>query len=181
MGTCGSPPSVLENSKEKPSPPSVLENSKEKPLITFRNDMLNEHNLKRKIHGASDLILNEELNNKAQDYAKQILLAKGKRAFPTNIYNDSVLGENILISSKKTPNEIIEKWYKERDYFNFSLNKYQKNTGHFTQLVWKSTKEIGVGLESDSDNNYCCVALYYPGGNIIGEFSDNVVDSIIDK
>ena len=80
------------------SSPSIFAESKEKPLITFRKDILNEHNLKRKIHGASDLILNEELNNKAQDYAKQVLLAKGKRAFPINIFNDSVLGENILMS-----------------------------------------------------------------------------------
>ena len=165
MRTCGSVPSVKEGPIDS-------------ELISFRDEILKNHNEKRQLHGSPELTPNTSLNNKAQDYAKQILDSQGKKAFPANTYNDSAVGENVIISSKKKPNEIFEKWYNEKNSYDFSLNKFQKGTGHFTQIVWKETKEIGIGLEKDDKNNICCVALYYPGGNVIGEFSSNVKDSI---
>ena len=165
MGTCGSVPSVKEGPIDS-------------DLISFRDEILKKHNEIRQLHGSPELTPNTSLNNKAQDYAKQILDSQGKKAFPANTYNDSAVGENVIISSKKEPNEIFEKWYNEKNSYDFSLNKFQKGTGHFTQIVWKETKEIGIGLEKDDKNNICCVALYYPGGNVIGEFSSNVKDSI---
>ena len=164
MGTCGSAPKVKELKEE-------ISNNK---LNAFRDEILNKHNEIRKSHGSPELTINDYLNKIAQSYAKQILDSKGQKFFPNNVYNDSSLGENIIISSIKEPKEIFEKWYNEKNCYDFSLNKFQKGTGHFTQIVWKSTKEVGFGLESDSDNNICCVALYYPGGNVIGEFSNNV-------
>ena len=165
MGTCGSVPSVKEGPIDS-------------ELISFRDEILKKHNEIRQLHGSPELTPNTSLNNKAQDYAKQILDSQGKKAFPANTYNDSAVGENVIISSKKEPNEIFEKWYNEKNSYDFSLKKKKKGTGHFTQIVWKETKEIGIGLEKDDKNNICCVALYYPGGNVIGEFSSNVKDSI---
>ena len=165
MGTCGAVPKVKEDKKDN-------------PITIFRDEILKKHNEIRKTHGSPELTLNIVLNNMAQNYAKQILDSKGRKAFPINTYNDSAVGENVIISSKKEPNEIFEKWYNEKNLYDFSLNKFQKGTGHFTQIVWKTTKEVGFGLEADDKNNICCVALYYPGGNVIGEFSSNVTDNI---
>ena len=165
MGTCGAVPKVKEDKKDN-------------PITIFREEILKKHNEIRKAHGSPELTLNIVLNNMAQNYAKQILDSQGRKAFPINIYNDSAVGENVIISSKKEPNEIFEKWYNEKNLYDFSLNKFQKGTGHFTQIVWKTTKEVGFGLEADDKNNICCVALYYPGGNVIGEFSSNVTDNI---
>ena len=144
------------------------------PLTAFRNEALQIHNEKRKLHGSPDLIISEYLNNKAQQYAEKMLASQDKKGFQLNILNDSTLGENIILTSKSTAREICEKWYKERDCYDFSLNKYQKNTGHFTQLVWKETKEVGFGYEMDENKTVCCVALYFPAGNILGEFTNNV-------
>lgn len=54
-------------------------------------------------------------------------------------------------------------------------------TGHFTQLVWKSTKKIGcawntVGCKSNGMNFYKLVCEYDPPGNMVGgtHFKDNV-------
>lgn len=41
-------------------------------------------------------------------------------------------------------------------------------TGHFTQVVWKNSKEIGVGKAFSRDNRVYVVALYYPAGNYVG-------------
>jgi hypothetical protein len=142
-------------------------------LEQFRKRALQKHNELRKKHGAPDLTLNEKLNQMAQDYAQKLLNYEGKAVFPSNIYKDSLLGENILISKKEDPENICMKWYNENKQYNFDLNKYQKGTIHFTQLVWKSTKEIGFGFYFNNDN-FCSVALYYPCGNVLGEFSKNV-------
>lgn len=46
--------------------------------------------------------------------------------------------------------------------------------GHFTQMVWKGTKEIGVGKAFSKDGVYV-VVHYHPGGNVMGQFKDNVL------
>jgi hypothetical protein len=53
-------------------------------------------------------------------------------------------------------------------------------TGHFTQLVWKPTREIGIGYATGVDKHdpamkcVCVVARYKPAGNILGWFSNSV-------
>jgi hypothetical protein len=63
-------------------------------------------------------------------------------------------------------------WYDEERYHNYA-GQYTKPTGHFTQLVWKSSSEVGFGVATRG--NYTVgVALYYTAGNVIGEFQQNV-------
>ena len=51
--------------------------------------------------------------------------------------------------------------------YNFKTGKPKKSgdvVGHFTQLVWKDSKEVGFGIAFNG--NVCFgVANYYPGGN----------------
>ena len=131
------------------------------------------HNELRKKNGAQDLTMNEKLNELAQDYAVKLLNYEGPKLFPFNIYNDSLLGENISILKKEDPEKVCMKWYNEYKKYDFDLNKFQKDSIHFTQLVWKATKEIGFGFYFNNDN-FSSVALYYPCGNVLGEFSKNV-------
>lgn len=51
--------------------------------------------------------------------------------------------------------------------------------GHFTQVVWKGTKELGVGLATDGHKIYV-VAQYRPPGNMNmpGHFADNVLGAL---
>ena len=46
--------------------------------------------------------------------------------------------------------------------------------GHFTQVVWKGSKEVGIGKAFGNDGRVFVVANYYPAGNILGKFKDNV-------
>lgn len=46
--------------------------------------------------------------------------------------------------------------------------------GHFTQVVWKGSREIGVGKARSNDGKILVVANYRPAGNVIGRFSENV-------
>lgn len=51
--------------------------------------------------------------------------------------------------------------------------------GHFTAMVWKSSKKLGVGKATASDGSSFVVARYFPAGNITnqGHFENNVLPS----
>ena len=47
--------------------------------------------------------------------------------------------------------------------------------GHFTQVVWKGSQDVGVGKATARDGKVIVVANYRPAGNMMGRFSDNVL------
>ena len=50
--------------------------------------------------------------------------------------------------------------------------------GHFTQEIWIESTELGIGVASYEDNGWnweIVVANYYPPGNIMGQFKENVL------
>jgi len=48
-------------------------------------------------------------------------------------------------------------------------------TGHFTQLVWKNSQRLGVGIAFSYDHRQVfVVAQYSPPGNYEGQYQDNV-------
>ena len=67
-----------------------------------------------------------------------------------------------------------ERWYAEVSQYDFSNPHYISGTGHFTQLVWKSSKQIGFGATCNSYNKCFLTCNYYPPGNYQSEFADNV-------
>ena len=49
------------------------------------------------------------------------------------------------------------------------------STGHFTQLVWKESKEHCIALAKTEDGNTVYVAAnYFPPGNFVGKYKENV-------
>ena len=50
-------------------------------------------------------------------------------------------------------------------------------TGHFTQVVWKESTELGIGKATTKKNGMLCtyvVGRYRPAGNFIGNYKPNV-------
>ena len=130
------------------------------------------HNKYRKKHNVSPLELDENLNEKAEKYAKELINFPEKYLIET--YHKKPLGENIYISDKnKKPEEICKIWYEESNNYNYNSKKFQKNTLHFTQLIWNDTEKFGFGYIFN-ENKTCAVALYYPPGNIFDKFDKNI-------
>lgn len=52
-----------------------------------------------------------------------------------------------------------------------------QGTGHFTQLVWKSTTQLGCAMAVTTTNKVYGVCNYSPQGNIVnaGYFQNNVL------
>ena len=142
------------------------------PLEYNIKKALEMHNKIRKQHGAQPLNINEELNLLAQNYSEKL---DKKEKSPISFYKNVFLGQNIYIYKGKDFNveDMCNAWYNEgQQYDNNSLN-YQKNTSHFTQMIWKETSEVGFGFKRKGNKHYG-VAFYYPPGNTLGEYKDNV-------
>lgn len=56
-------------------------------------------------------------------------------------------GENLAIGCSNATS-CVEAWGNERDVYDFSNPQFTEETGHFTQLVWNDTTDVGV---SDCD------------------------------
>lgn len=63
-------------------------------------------------------------------------------------------------------------WYSMVSKFDHEgENSYE--AASFSQLIWKSTTEVGFGIAED-DGKFYFVAEYFPSGNIPGEYEENV-------
>ena len=108
-----------------------------------------------------------------------------------NKWKDKKLGENLVLGST-TPRIAAQMWYQEV-YDGYSAKeiaevakapkkdlaklkevelKNWNKAGHFTQLVWKGSAEVGFGFGK------LVVANYFPAGNMLTEFNENVLPPI---
>lgn len=145
-----------------------------------------EHNYLRSLHGVPPLILNEDLNQMAQNYAK--VLAKKRTMEHSKNRNlkgkeGEWVGENLHCQTSSgqvsyTSGDMSKGWYSEIKDYNFKTGKSTGVTGHFTQLVWKDTKEVGFGVAFNGGFCIAC-ANYYPGGNF--NLDSTWKEQILDK
>ena len=141
----------------------------------FQKSALDAHNNYRAKHHVGKLVLNQELCDIAQKYAEE-LARTGNFAHSGNSFHDDNIGENLFAcyGMKITGKMMTDDWYNEVNQYNFNNPGYISGTGHFTQIVWKGSKQVGFGYAQARDGYYYGVANYYPAGNFIGEFEDNV-------
>lgn len=66
-------------------------------------------------------------------------------------------------------------WYNEIEKYDFNRPGFSGETGHFTQVVWKDSKQLGVGYATANNGFAVCVANYFPAGNFEGQFPENVL------
>lgn len=88
-------------------------------------------------------------------------------------------GEN-LAEGFATPALAINAWAAEEQQYNWAKADFSETTGHFTQLVWKSTTKVGCGAvncsnsAADGANGWLLFCEYTPPGNVVGDFKQNV-------
>ncbi|TNN35054.1 Golgi-associated plant pathogenesis-related protein 1 [Liparis tanakae] len=116
---------------------------------SFQQEYLEAHNAFRRKHNAPPLALSGELTAAAQKWAEH-LLAAGSLA-----HSNTQDGENV---------------------FNMYSSAPLKLTGHFTQVVWKESTQLGVGVATNG-NAVFVVGQYRPAGNMTnaGYFEKNVL------
>ena len=141
----------------------------------FQKSALDAHNNYRAKHHVGKLVLNQELCDIAQKYAEE-LARTGNFAHSGGSFHGDNMGENLFAcyGMRITGKMMTDDWYNEVKQYDFNNPGYISGTGHFTQIVWKGSKQVGFGYAQARDGYYYGVANYYPAGNFIGEFEDNV-------
>ena len=148
-------------------------NLAELDLETLRNVILSRHNTYRKQHQVDDLVRNSAIEEIAQAYSEK-LAASGKFEHSGNKFNGNSLGENLYknFGNSVDGNGAVDMWYDEVKMYDFKNQGFSMDTGHFTQLVWKGSKNLGCGIACGSG---CVVTCnYFPPGNVLGQFESNV-------
>ncbi|XP_017022128.1 Golgi-associated plant pathogenesis-related protein 1 isoform X1 [Drosophila kikkawai] len=136
----------------------------------FEREVLDAHNKYRAMHGAKPLTLNPKLNQLATEWAKYLLARNCMQHRPNSGY-----GENIYMASGGNLGgaDAVRSWYEEVSEYQWHSPSFQFNTGHFTQVVWKGSIELGVGFAKRGSTIFV-VCNYNPPGNYNNMFRENV-------
>ena len=192
-----------ENKIDKKKHKDILKIENQKRNQSFAERALKKNNEIRDLHGVEPLELDEYLKNNAFILAQQILNEGSIQSYNLMNYKEGEeLGYLCLQTEEELDgDDLMNKWYNEKGKYNFQEPENStKDNSDFTQMIWKSSKKFGIGYfylqeeiednrneKNDNDkneevnnepemiNHYCYVALYYPAGNIPGEFKKNVL------
>ncbi|KAM6088827.1 Golgi-associated plant pathogenesis-related protein 1 isoform 3-T3 [Chlamydotis macqueenii] len=154
-------------------PTAALE---ERASKQFAEEVLKAHNDYRKKHGVPPLKLCKKLNRGAQQYAEELATTRVLKHSSESA--NGKCGENLAWASYDQPGkDVADRWYSEIKNYSFQNPGFSSGTGHFTAMVWKNTKKMGVGKASASDGSTFVVARYDPAGNVVnpGYYEENVL------
>jgi hypothetical protein len=65
-------------------------------------------------------------------------------------------------------------WYGEVQQYAFPDGGFSMETGHFTQVVWRQTTQLGCGVSTCRGMDIW-VCEYDPPGNVQGQYRQNVL------
>jgi uncharacterized protein YkwD len=137
------------------------------------SSILAVHNQERAAVGVPPLVWSNELASGAQTWA-QNLATTGEFAHDPN--RPDGVGENIAgfnpSMGVSAPGEGQSLWVDEKQNWQGGVltpeNWYP--TGHYTQMVWKDTQEVGCGTASGDGHPFSIlVCRYNPNGNFMGQ------------
>jgi uncharacterized protein YkwD len=135
---------------------------------------LDYHNKVRKEVGTPPLAWSTELAEYAQAWADN--LARNNCKFehrPSSGEWKQIHGENIFWGSGTSYSALdaSESWYSEiKDYKHGPISDANwPVAGHYTQMVWKNTTQVGIGTATCRGGEILIVANYDPSGNYWGE------------
>lgn len=150
----------------------------------FIAETLSSHNKVRRKHGLSPLKWSDHLATYSQQWANE--LGKGNACTMRHRSGTPPYGENLYWSSpvvwtdgkreiKRETNpvsirDVVKVWADEEQWYNYQRNSCQpgQRCGHYTQIVWKNTTEVGCAMKICPDQSQTWVCSYNPPGNFMG-------------
>jgi len=125
--------------------------------------LLNAHNAYRAKHCVPALTWSSQLAAEAQQWA-DACPANGFKHSPGAWQSESGYGENLSWGTNQSAQGAVDNWYREISQYNFNAPAYSNAVGHFTQLIWRNSKQLGCGMSVCNGMNYW-VCRYSPTGN----------------
>jgi hypothetical protein len=144
------------------------------PVDAFSQRVLMEHNRERDRAGVPRLAWSDRLAREAQAWAHR-LAEDGWLQHASQIENRGA-GENLWMGSAGyyPPETMIEAFLEERRHYrpgvfpDVSRTGNWEDVGHYTQVVWRDTREVGCAVARGAGNDFL-VCRYWPAGNWMGE------------
>jgi hypothetical protein len=157
----------------------VLAGVKLTPTANFQADCLALTNTYRFYVGKNPLKTSQALVDAAQKWAD---ILASRKTFEHSNGQVGPYGENLYVSYSSNPNantgglEAIQSWFSEFENYNGEpINSNPQNFGkygHFTQLIWPNTIELGCAFKDYTDGVWSkkvVVCEYFPAGNFVGQ------------
>ena len=128
-------------------------------------EMLFAHNQIRTRAKVPPLSWSPSLAARAQDWARHLLRQSQFYHRP-----NSDFGENLfeISGAHASPDEVVRDWASEARDYSYRSNACRGVCGHYTQIVWRGTKEVGCAV-AGTGNHEVWVCNYDPPGNWIGQ------------
>lgn len=147
------------------------------PELDWTKQILDRHNVVRAQHCAAELTWSDEIAASAQEYANRCVW-KHDSATP---YGENLAYRDLNASALST----IDAWYAEGANYDFAQPGFSLQTGHFTQVVWNASTNLGCAraqcalsaLKQDpslTGDVYFYVCRYAARGNIDEAYTENV-------
>ena len=154
----------------KPAAPTKPAPGKAPALPADAQALLEAHNRVRAQHCAPALTWSPKLAEVAQQWAKTLKAQGCKFGHSGGRY-----GENLAAGTSGTLDgkSVTEMWYDEIKQYSFKSGGFSMQTGHFTQVVWKETTQLGCAMTTCRGMDIW-VCEYDPPGNVQGMYRQNV-------
>jgi uncharacterized protein YkwD len=127
--------------------------------------MLAAHNAVRARVGTAPLTWSGRLAARAQEWADTLLARKQFAHRPNSPY-----GENLfeIDGANASPAQVVDAWAAESRDYDYRSNRCCGVCGHYTQIVWGDTREVGCAVARGGGRELW-VCEYDPPGNRIGK------------
>ncbi|XP_072952244.1 pathogenesis-related protein PRB1-3-like [Typha angustifolia] len=130
-------------------------------------DFVKAHNTARAAVGVGQVTWNTTVAAYAQNYAKQ-------RIGDCNlVHSGGPYGENLFegFGAAFTAADAVNAWVAEKQYYDYNSNTCAagKVCGHYTQVVWRASTNIGCARVVCNNGGIFIICDYYPRGNIVGQ------------
>ena len=139
---------------------------------SLSGQMLTLHNHERALVGVAPLTWSGRLAADATAYAAHLVAIGDLEHSSDESRGDE--GENLAMGTAGyySPVALGEMWAQEkRDFAGGAFDDGGNDAeavGHYTQMVWRDTRQVGCGVASGGGDTYL-ICRYAPAGNYVGE------------
>nr|QVT77448.1 pathogenesis-related protein 1 [Moniliophthora perniciosa] len=140
----------------------------------WKQQVVRQHNEYRARYGAPNLSWSDALYSDTARYAGQCKFQHSN--------GGGKYGENLAAGTGNAYgfSSGLKSWMDEASKYDYNKPGFSTATGHFTQVVWKSSKQVACAIANcrggtifQQPSKYI-VCRYTPPGNFAGRFAENV-------